>query len=160
MAEADIVFMDPDNGIAAKSASPNSIRGNKYVFPYELEPYVRRRQSLIVYQHQTREKIDHLVASKLARLSFLGIERPWAWIFRRRQVRVYFVLPAAAHEEKLADRSRAFAGSRWVKDKHFELRGLGFLPAGSVRPHGVEIIRGQHGVSSECRSKLPKLVQH
>lgn len=59
----DIVFFDPDNGFPPiknsnfdYSVSKNRKKSVKYVYHDELVDYFKRGQSLIVYQHRTREK--------------------------------------------------------------------------------------------------------
>lgn len=121
---AGLVFMDPDNGIAGKSAVGTSNVGQKYVFLEELAPYIARGQSVVVYHHQTRERGG--VAAQIVRLfaeleTLGGAGKPLAMIFRRRSVRVYFVLPAPAHESRLRERAREFVNGPWGRRGHFEL---------------------------------------
>ena len=54
--EAAVVFLDPDIGLACKSARRYGKRGPKHVFPDEVLPYLKRDQSVVVYQHQTRKR--------------------------------------------------------------------------------------------------------
>jgi hypothetical protein len=49
----DLVFVDPDNGIAGSAVSPGNRRANKYVLPDELRDYLSNGQSVVVYHHQT-----------------------------------------------------------------------------------------------------------
>lgn len=52
--KADILFLDPDNGIqvdTSKKSYPNSI---KYVYPDEIERYYRLGKSIIIYNHRDR----------------------------------------------------------------------------------------------------------
>jgi hypothetical protein len=127
LAEAEIVFMDPDNGFPGRSAHVAASNGSKHVFPNELEPYLRRGQSLIVYHHQTRERggLAVTLPEKFEMLQSLGFGRAWAFVFRRVSVRVYFVLPAHAHTSVLSERSDKFLESAWGKYGHFQLVGDG-----------------------------------
>jgi hypothetical protein len=122
LSQAEIVFMDPDNGFAGRSAHPAATNGPKYVFPDELGPYLQRRQSLVVYQHQTREKggLQATLRLKFQMLSSLGFEQMWALVFRRVSVRVYFILPAPPHVALLAERTESFLNTEWGLRKHFE----------------------------------------
>ncbi len=52
---ADIVFLDPDNGIATEKMEARSKRTNKSVFSNEIEDYYRNGKSVIVYNHCSRE---------------------------------------------------------------------------------------------------------
>jgi len=54
LSQADIIFLDPDNGInldPSKKADPNAV---KYVFPDEIETYYGLGKSLIIYNHRDR----------------------------------------------------------------------------------------------------------
>lgn len=56
-----------------------------------------------------------------ALLKSLGcVTQPWAFVFRRLQARMYFIVPAPVHVETLLQRSLSFLKTPWVRDKHFE----------------------------------------
>jgi hypothetical protein len=120
---ADLIFMDPDNGLTHRPASLMGTAGAKYVSPEEVGPYFRRGNSLIIYHHQTREKggLAATIPAKFALLRSLGCEAPWAFVFRRISVRVYFIMPSPAHLDILARRSSQFLETPWVRDGHFQL---------------------------------------
>jgi hypothetical protein len=121
---ADIVFMDPDNGFGGRSASPTSRTGPKYVFPDEVEQFLQRGQSVIVYHHQTRERggLAVQVASHVGALRTVAADvPPYAAVFRRRSVRVYFIIPAPGHRDLLLERTQGFIRGPWGRDGHFEL---------------------------------------
>ena len=113
--EADLVFLDPDNGLTNREDQALGPKGQKYAATWELVPYLARGQSLIVYHHQTREAPLQQQVNRwleLLRDERTGID-PWAFSYRRQQVRVYFVIPAPRHRDVLLARSMAFAKSRW-----------------------------------------------
>jgi hypothetical protein len=124
LAGADLVFMDPDNGLTRQPAS--LIAGNwaKYVAPEEVTPYLRGGKSLVIYHHQTREKggLAVTIPEKFALLRSLGCETPWAFVFRRVSVRIYFVVPSPAHVETLLRKSTQFLDTPWARDRHFEIQ--------------------------------------
>jgi hypothetical protein len=113
---ADLVFMDPDTGFGPAEPA--------YVVPEEVSPYLHRGQSLIIYQHHFHhEKVDVTIPRTFAKLRSLGCQtEPWAFLFQRKSVRIYFIAPAPAHVETLLARSLSFLNTAWVRDKHFELR--------------------------------------
>jgi hypothetical protein len=124
-APADIVFLDPDNGLAGPSASPTAIGGQKYVFVEDIQPFISRGQSLIIYHHLSRQRggLAVQVAEKVARLKATAAGAlPLAMIYRRGSVRVYFVVPAPAHCQLLLKRSASFISSMWGRRGHFEIR--------------------------------------
>ncbi len=124
---ADIVFFDPDNGLAGKSVSVRSKAAQKYIFIDELAPYIERGQSVVVYQHATRQKggIEATVAGWLSR--FGDAIRPasaWAMTYHRQQARIYFVLSSATHRRTLEECSRELVAGPWGRGGHFRLRAL------------------------------------
>lgn len=53
---ADVVFLDPDNGVLVKSVSAGSSKSNKYVIPNEIADYFTAGKSVIIYNHRCREQ--------------------------------------------------------------------------------------------------------
>lgn len=53
---ADVVFLDPDNGLLVKSVSAGSRKSNKYVIPNEIDDYFVAGKSVIIYNHRCREE--------------------------------------------------------------------------------------------------------
>jgi len=51
----------------------------------------------------------------------MGCLKSWALVFRRRSVRVYYVIPCQRHLEALRACTADFLQSRWGCDGHFEL---------------------------------------
>ena len=105
----DVVFADPDNGFETASVQRHQIKGPKYAFFDELEPFFDRGQSLVVYHHlhfgaptqtQMRE-----------RLAQVGKRLGWAFALRYRpgSARAFFVIPSEAHREVLAERAQRLA---------------------------------------------------
>ena len=54
-AKADVVFVDPDNGIASENISAWRKNGPKYVFMDDLNRFYCNGKSLVIYQHLTRQ---------------------------------------------------------------------------------------------------------
>ena len=55
LAAAELVFLDPDNGLEVPSCEKGRKRSRKYVFYDETAEYYSRRQSVLVYQHFPHE---------------------------------------------------------------------------------------------------------
>jgi len=53
--DADLVFMDPDNGLLVKSVGKGSARSIKYVFYEEVKDYIDAGKSVLVYNHRCRK---------------------------------------------------------------------------------------------------------
>ena len=59
LADSDIIFCDPDNGLIVKSVSLSSAKSDKYVTEDELVGYYLFGKSVVFYNHRCREK-EHL----------------------------------------------------------------------------------------------------
>ncbi len=55
LADCDLVFLDPDNGLLVKSVGRGSAKSVKYVFDEELNDYLARGQSVLLYNHRARK---------------------------------------------------------------------------------------------------------
>ena len=56
LAPCEIVFLDPDNGLSVKSVGKGSAKSVKYVWDEELSDYLKRGQSVVLYNHRPRKK--------------------------------------------------------------------------------------------------------
>lgn len=56
LANSDIIFCDPDNGLLVKSVSLGSSKSDKYVTDNELTGYYQAGKSVVFYNHRCREK--------------------------------------------------------------------------------------------------------
>lgn len=57
IADCDIVFIDPDNGLQVKSVSPYQNYGAKYATYEEVKALWDKGKSVIVYQHRARQTL-------------------------------------------------------------------------------------------------------
>ena len=107
----NLVFVDPDNGVASPRACTEG--SPKHVFLDEIRSLVERkpRPNVVIYHH-----VDHLsdmaeekTERQLERLSSeLGLslaERPFGVLFRRWAVRAFLILPNQDHREMLMERT-------------------------------------------------------
>ena len=112
--DAEIVFVDPDNGLEVPSRSRHSLKGPKYVFYDDLLPCWKAGQSLVVYHHIGRTykgrgaDVGEQIRGRCRDLrSRLSGAKPIALRYRRRSSRVYFVLPNPSHANRLEARTRS-----------------------------------------------------
>jgi len=110
--EAELVFVDPDNGIERKSRCHHK-KGPKYVYLSELESFIDRGQSVLVYQHATRDKGGvELHAQKLMETlkTYFGdrIGIPYSLHFR--PARFFVLLPVGKPGHRLRRRMRELPG--------------------------------------------------
>jgi hypothetical protein len=57
---ADLVFVDPDNGLESEGYRHGSAKAGKSILLTEIQGLARRGRCVIVYHHQTRRKGGHL----------------------------------------------------------------------------------------------------
>ena len=115
----DLVFLDPDNGLEAKSATDGQAKIVKYARYEDLEALRARGHSVVVYHHLGRtggthpEQVATLRDTLAQRLALPRL--PAALTFRRGSARTFFIIPAPAHEVALDERLEALARTPWAE---------------------------------------------
>lgn len=120
---ADLVFLDPDNGLEVASVPLSSAKASKHVYFDEITAIAERGQSVLIYHHhnrsapaevQTARALNRLrsVVSKCYKLT--------AITFRRGSVRSFFLLSARPHSRILKARIENLQKSAWAP--YFSLR--------------------------------------
>lgn len=96
LAKAEVVFLDPDNGLLVKSVGRGSARSPKYTFYDEVADYVARGQSVIVYNHRSRQKPEAYFDEKLKGLVAAAPQADGITVitFPKGSVRDYFAIGA------------------------------------------------------------------
>lgn len=121
MAGCDLVFLDPDNGMLPKSVSRGSDKSIKYVLPEEIMDYYEAGNSVVFYNHRTREQLD-VYLKRLADL-FDNAEHKGARTrgitFRRGTVRDYFFIVHEEHILRIENGLEKLLNGRW--NQHFSL---------------------------------------
>ncbi|MEN6645033.1 MAG: hypothetical protein ABFE08_21540 [Armatimonadia bacterium] len=123
--EADLVFLDPDNGLGGKSAKPHVNKGQKFAFVSEVGGWLERGQTVIVYHHSGRQRggMSALAADWLARLhQETAAARGWALGYHRQTARLYFVLAHADHSPFLTAAMSQLLTGPWGTNGHFSLQ--------------------------------------
>ena len=120
----DVVFLDPDKGLAPPSAGRSS---TEHAYQHEVEAFVRSGQTVVVYHHLGRTSTHPVQmrdwAERLTREFRLDAEPQVLW-YRRGTARAYFVIPARAHTATIGERLEGFTRSPW------------FMPSPGLRvPH-------------------------
>jgi hypothetical protein len=137
--DCDLVFIDPDNGLETASVGRYGARGPKYAYLDDLELFVRREQSLVIYQHMNRTASASVQARlRVAQIQDrLGVACLPPLRFRRGSGRLYLIVPAARHRELLRSRMTQLLESPWALNGHFEpvLRGSGYCSTLKVASH-------------------------
>ena len=115
--EADLVFINPDNGITKDAKSPNhaAIAGLLY--------FIEQGKSLVIYYTWNRNstadsQIRH--NSKDLQVEFKLSSPPWVLRWHRMSGRAYFIVARTQeHKDKIEGRLKAFRESEWMKNGHF-----------------------------------------
>ena len=119
---AHVLFADPDNGIEPRSVKAHHLRGPKYIFYDDIDRFLDRKRSLIVYHHLTRRNHREQIWEMLGELRkrFGGEASSFALRYRRGTARAYFVMPAPHHAGTLRMRAEMLLGSPWGQNEHFD----------------------------------------
>jgi hypothetical protein len=120
-ASADVVFLDPDNGIECRSVSRSEKKGPKYVFWDEVERFSRRNQSMVVYHHLGRSRSWKQQVERLRKEFLDRIPQTFGmsvFTYKRGSGRVYFVATACnEHQQILRGGLRKLLAPPW--NRHF-----------------------------------------
>ena len=122
-ADADIVFIDPDNGIANGSLH-FGLLAPKHTFLEDIRKYFERGQSLVIYHHLSRRaKAPEQMKEMAKRLQTeIGLATaPWALWYHRGSARCYFIIVQDEHEQDLKRKAYHLLDSSWRE--HFEMVG-------------------------------------
>ena len=117
---ADLVFVDPDNGIFSEDKMYLK-DGIKHVYLADLQALWNRGQSLVVYHQLGRDSITPTQTAEGASRLRDGLEgaEPISLMFRRGQTRAFYVVPQPDHAELIRERIDRFLGSLWGRNGHF-----------------------------------------
>jgi len=118
LCDRELIFLDPDNGVASSRVKKYSPKSVKYAFVDEINRWLTRKQSVVLYQHQKRQSLEAQISEQLNEFGKSG----WALSFHRLSVRIYYILPATAeHRQMLWQRCNAFLATQWGLGGHFRL---------------------------------------
>lgn len=121
LANSDIIFCDPDNGLLVKSVSLSSAKSDKYVTENELVDYFLSGKSVVFYNHRCRQKENIYLQrfkplqmrSELAQAKWLGLK------FKRGTTRDYLFILQPNHFKQASGAMRGMMKSNW--DRHFSI---------------------------------------
>jgi hypothetical protein len=100
--EADIIFLDPDNGVQTAKVRKTQIKAIKYVFEDEIKAYYELGKSLVLYHHRGRKpESEH--SRRIAELGQItscnGIK---VLRFKRVSIRYFIFLLQKDHQDLIA----------------------------------------------------------
>lgn len=125
----DVVFCDPDNGIAKPESRLETTKSQRHVLLNELKALSDVGHGLVVYHHLGRQPGGHEaeIGTWLVRLREALRTDVVAARFRRGTSRAFFVAKGS-RAPTLCERLASLAGTPWVRHRHMELYvpGIGY----------------------------------
>ena len=117
---ADVVFLDPDNGVEVASVPKYAPKAGKYVYWDEIEELWQEGRSLVVYHHLNRTakasfQTEALRAKFTERLAPRLVQ---PLLFRRGSCRHFWIIGQKRHARALEKSVAALLSSGW--SRHFE----------------------------------------
>lgn len=110
-ADADVVCLDPDNGIAPHERQMLRRNGPKFTYEADIRAFWDRGQSLVIYQHLAMgTPAQEFLQGKADQLrEFCGVEP----IVLRLRSRAFFIVPQHHHQELITERAERMLAGAW-----------------------------------------------
>lgn len=129
--DAELVFLDPDNGLMEKPKYTKT--AEKYIFPCEVAAYYKRGQNVVYYCHKGRRKPDPWESYKQYMMHCLPDAAFMGLTFHRGTQRSYIFICHPEHAEQYRSLLNAFLKTKWgepneKKAPFTEERTEGFVP--------------------------------
>lgn len=124
LADSDIIFCDPDNGLLVKSVSLSSAKSDKYVTENELVVYYLSGKSIIFYNHRCRGK-EEVYLQRFASLQLRSelVSAKWEGLkFAHGTIRDYIFILQPFHFEKVNAVIKSITRSNW--NRHFSILNI------------------------------------
>lgn len=119
---AQLIFMDPDNGLLVKSVGKKSARSVKYTFYHEVKTFLEQGKSVLIYNHRCRKpekKYFHDICEKLEKCVGVLEKDVLKITFRRFSIRDYLAISANEdHRIKIQNAFLSLEQGAW-KDENF-----------------------------------------
>ncbi|WP_010187972.1 hypothetical protein [Sphingomonas sp. PAMC 26605] len=124
LAEADLIFFDPDNGIETPALDRRGLKAGKYVFWSEIEQAWDAGKSLVIYNHLNRsapawEQTARLATQFSTKLG--GTKTLIPLLFRRGSCRHIWVVAQERHSARLEARAMEFLSRGWALDTDIQI---------------------------------------
>ena len=117
LADCDLVFLDPDNGLQVKSVGEHSEKSVKYVLNDELEDYLRCGKSVVLYNHRPRKAFEEYLddfCERFAEIAEVKDKQITVMSFHKGSTRDYFLIAAnAIHAERIEAATSRMMKSPW-----------------------------------------------
>ena len=118
---ADLIFLDPDNGLEVRSTAYHQDKSPKFAFYREVDQFWRRGQSLVIYQHKNlHETAGMQIQNRFKELcGHLTTKEAYAIYLPSHSGRIFFVVPQPDVAGFLKRAVEEFA-CRWPNIKMFD----------------------------------------
>ena len=121
---AQVAFFDPDNGIEGRKPRPLAKKGPKFLYWSDLEPFIEREQSLVIYNHASRngtvyDQIDSRLFETKNHVPYGS--NAFAMLWRRFSVRYFLVIPTDEMKNRISSTCDEMVAGPWGQKKFFEL---------------------------------------
>lgn len=116
--DANLVFLNPDTGIASEIQERNAPPSHATMA--EIKQIFEEGKSLVIYQHwshgaSTAKKMPALLTQELP-----SLWKQWAFRWHRVSARVYFIVAhTEEHKDTIEKQLQAFRNSPWMTKGHF-----------------------------------------
>lgn len=123
--DADIIFLNPDNGLLPESVSPGGAKSVKYILPQEIMDYYLAGHSVVFYNHRWRmdeERYLERFSTFFQSRAFHGAHVA-GLKYVRGTVRDYFFLLQPLHFKQAEGAINAMLSSCW--HHHFKKLPIG-----------------------------------
>ncbi|MAH83392.1 MAG: hypothetical protein CBB68_03395 [Rhodospirillaceae bacterium TMED8] len=122
--DAEVAFFDPDNGIAGNKPRPLASKGPKFLYWSDLDTFIDREQSLVIYNHASRNgTVYNQITSRLSEIKGhvpYG-SNAFAMLWRRYSVRYFLVIPTDDMKSRISSTCDDMIAGPWGQGKFFEL---------------------------------------
>ena len=117
--KAELVYLDPDNGIARNYNKMLHKDGPKFTYLDDLRAFWARGQSLVIYHHLGMGNDTYTLTQEVAAQLVEGLEgaAPIALRYRRGSPRVFYMVPQPEHGTIIRARVDALLTGPW--NRHF-----------------------------------------
>lgn len=139
-ANCEVIFCDPDNGIASRDESLRLAKGAKSIGRREIAGFYSRGQSVVVYHHADRSApVPEQAARRVREIKeALGTDDVFALRYSRGTTRLYFVAPSTNHSRLIRARTAELVAGPWGQHFSFaETSADPELSSGALRRTGT-----------------------
>ena len=141
-APCDLVFLDPDNGLRSNlhNTPRHRNKSEKHAYLDEINAFLDRGQSVIVYHHADRSApVPEQATRRLAEVAAECSGRPLAAVRASAgTVRLFLVVAAPGAEQRLTDRLQALTVSAWASELQVYYWNNEARPTNEAPPTGEE----------------------